>query len=78
MDSKSKWYHSVPAVIVGLLLLGPFGFSLLWKSPSFNFFWKIVLTVLVLVMTYYMMAGTAQVVEYLLHEMQDLKSAMNV
>ena len=78
MDPKPKWYYSVPAVIVGLLLLGPFSFPILWKSNSFNLFWKILLTVLVLAMTYYMITGTVQIVDYLLREMQALKSDMNV
>ena len=54
----TKWYYSIPAVLIALfLLLGPFAFPLLWKSPRFNLTWKILLTAAVAAMTYYIIAG---------------------
>jgi hypothetical protein len=41
-----KWYHQPWSVVLLLFfVLGPFGLPLLWKSPSFSRWMKIVLTV---------------------------------
>ena len=42
-----------PIIVVLLLflLLGPFGFGLLWRSDRFSFSWKIALTLIVSIYT---------------------------
>jgi hypothetical protein len=47
-----KWYHQ-PVVVLPLLflVLGPFAFPLLYRSPAFANFWKVVLTIIVLLYT---------------------------
>lgn len=45
---KSRWYYSVWSVLLALfVVLGPVGLPLLWRSPHFSRFWKVVLTLLV-------------------------------
>lgn len=66
--SQSKWYYGIIAVLSGLFLLGPFAFPLLWKSPHFNAFWKVFLTVAVTVATFVMIWGTWGVVNLILNE----------
>ena len=78
MDIRPKWYYSIPSVIFSLILLGPFAFPLLWKSPAFNWFWKILITAVVCVATYFMLAGTVKIVQYVLHEFSAMQEAMNV
>jgi hypothetical protein len=70
---KVRWYLSVPSVLAALVLLGPFVFPLLWKSPSFNLFWKIFLTIAVTAATAAMLAGSWKIVEYALREMKSLQ-----
>ncbi len=55
---SKKWYYGLGPVLTALFLFGPFAFPLLWKSPRFNFLWKIILTVVVTLSTVYMIAGT--------------------
>ncbi len=71
---QKKWYYGVPAVAAWLLLLGPFAFPFLWKSPSFNLFWKIALTILVTALTVYMLLGTMKIVEYVLREIRQIQT----
>ncbi len=73
LPAKSPWYLGVPSVIAALLLLGPLAFPLLWKSPKFNSFWKIFLTVAIIAMTLYMIAGTAKMVEYVMQEFRKVQ-----
>lgn len=75
-DESSKWYYGVPAVLLGLILLGPFAFPILWKSPRFNMAWKIILTAAVTLLTVYMIAGTVKIAEYTVREIQRLQQAM--
>jgi putative effector of murein hydrolase len=75
MEEQSvKWYYGVPAVLGALFLLGPFAFPLLWKSPAFNRFWKIILTSLITAATIAMLISTWQLVQIILREF----SAFNV
>ena len=67
-----RWYLSVPAVLFALVLLGPLGFPMLWKSPAFNLFWKIVLTIAMTVATVYLLLGTWKMVDYILREFRNL------
>jgi hypothetical protein len=56
MDNKpdEKWYHRTYAVAAAILLLGPFALPLVWKNPRYTKTAKIAVTVVVIIMTYYM------------------------
>jgi hypothetical protein len=64
---------SALAVWGALLLLGPFAFPLLWKSPAFNRFWKIALTVVFTALTVYLLWGTGEIIKYVLKEAKQLQ-----
>lgn len=70
----TRWFYNPLIVIAALLLMGPFAFPLLWKSPSFSRFWKILLTVAVIVMTVYMLWGTWKIVDYVMAEFKQLSA----
>ena len=56
---KPKWYYGIATVLAALfVVLGPLAFPLLWKSPRFNLFWKIFLTVFVSGLTVALVAGS--------------------
>ena len=67
-EKSSKWYHGILVVLTGLFLLGPLAFPLLWKSPNFNFFWKLVITALVAVSTMYMLGKTLDIVNLVISD----------
>ncbi|MBI3307734.1 MAG: hypothetical protein HYZ84_08010 [Candidatus Omnitrophica bacterium] len=72
-NAPVKWYHGIIAVLVALFVLGPFAFLLLWKSPRFNFFWKLVLTLAVTVITAYAFWASWQLGVSLAKQMGELK-----
>ena len=71
-EKSGRWYHSVPAVIGAILLLGPFAFPLLWKSPRFSLFWKWVVPIVTLILTVALIFGTWKTVEFFIAQMKSL------
>ncbi len=70
-----KWYYGLVPVFLGLLLMGPFAFPILWKSPRFNLFWKVLLTFSVLAATVWMLRASADIVNVLLAQIKQIKEA---
>ncbi len=74
-SSGSKWYYGLVPVFLGLILMGPFAFPLLWKSPQFNLFWKVLLTFLVAAATLWMIKASAGVLGILMAQIKQIKEA---
>ena len=51
LKSKTKWYHSTSAVVIGLLFLGPFALPLVWRNPKYEVITKVIITIVVIVVT---------------------------
>jgi len=54
LKPRGKWYYKKISVLIALVSFGPLAYPLLWKSPDFNFFWKIFLTVFFTALTVYL------------------------
>lgn len=50
--SKTKWHHSTAFIVIALLCLGPLALSLVWFNPHFKMTTKIVVTGLVIGLTF--------------------------
>ncbi len=48
---KSRWYFSIPTVVIALVCLGPLALPLIWTNPRYKIITKIVITVIVLAVT---------------------------
>jgi hypothetical protein len=46
-----KWYHKTSAIVLALLLLGPFALPLVWLNPQYKISTKIIVTIIVIVAT---------------------------
>ena len=55
---KARWYHSPTAVIIGFLCIGPFILPAIWSNPQMTRTRKIVYTVIILVITFYLVKLT--------------------
>ena len=71
---KPRWYYGVMSVLTALVILGPFAFPLLWKSPKFNLTFKILLTVVVIALTVYTVVASWHIYEALLRELKTIGS----
>ncbi|MDD5327993.1 MAG: zinc ribbon domain-containing protein [Phycisphaerae bacterium] len=49
--SKSKWYFSTSAVVVALIVLGPFALPMVWFNPRYKIITRVVVTVIVIAFT---------------------------
>ncbi len=48
---KTKWYYSTSAIVISLLVIGPFALPLVWKNPKYKPITKIIITIVVIVVT---------------------------
>lgn len=53
-EKKGKWYFSMATFVMALLCVGPFALPLLWLNPRFTLKRKIVVSVIVIVLTYFL------------------------
>jgi len=49
-----KWYFKTSTLIIALLCVGPLALSALWLNPRFSRTFKIIISIIVLAITYYM------------------------
>ena len=52
MDPK-KWYFSTYTFVIAFLCVGPFALPLLWVNPRLSRNKKIIITVILLIVTFY-------------------------
>jgi len=72
--STARWYTSVWFVLLSLFaLLGPLGLPLLWASPKFPLWAKLLLTGLVVGWTVWMIAAVASIVRSASQESEQLR-----
>jgi hypothetical protein len=59
MDKKQlgKWYFKTSTLIAAFLCVGPFALPLLWFNPRFSKRNKIIITVIVIILIYYLGAA---------------------
>jgi len=51
---KEKWYFNMATFVMALLCVGPFALPLLWFNPRFTLKRKIVISIIVIVLTYFL------------------------
>ena len=56
------WYFKSGTVILSILTVGPFALPLIWFHPKYGFVKKMVITVIVLVLTYYVSIVTTKAI----------------
>jgi hypothetical protein len=54
-EEKLKWYYRpIPVLVLLFVAIGPLALPLLYKSPHFTKFWKVLLTIAVVIFTCYL------------------------
>jgi len=51
-DSKEKWYFKPYWLVIGFLCVGPLVLILLWLNPNFDSKSKVIISVIILVVSY--------------------------
>jgi hypothetical protein len=76
-DGKVKWYlRPVSIVLLLFFVLGPFGLPLLYKSPAFSKTLKIVLSIAVILYTFYLIFASLEIARQLYSRMGELQEML--
>ena len=76
-DEKVKWYLRPVSVVLSLFfVLGPFGLPLLYKSPGFSRRSKIILTIAVVIYTFYLIFISLEVARELYERMEEFQEIL--
>ena len=51
---KEQWYFNTPFLVIAFLCVGPFALPLIWFNPRFTKKTKIIITILILAVSYYL------------------------
>ena len=51
--NKSPWYFGPMGIVLSLLTVGPLALPLVWVHPRLNLMWKIAISAIVLVLTWF-------------------------
>ena len=70
--SKTKWYYSTSAVVIGLITLGPFALPLVWKNPKYKMATKVILTIVVIAVTIWLCYLMGNMYQRLIEEINSL------
>ena len=54
MNKKDKWYFKTSVLIIAFLCIGPFAFGLFWFNPRFRRKTKIIVSIVVIILSYYL------------------------
>ena len=69
---KTPWYTKPVTLVISFLAMGPFALPLVWFNPRFNRVTKIVITVLMLAVTYALVALTIQSAQRIMEQYKEL------
>ncbi len=54
MGKQNKWYFKNSVIIIAFLSVGPFALPLIWFNPRLSPKTKIIITVIVIIVSYYL------------------------
>ena len=76
MNYAVKWYLKPLAVIIAILIVGPFALPLVWMSPVFKRWQKAIITILLILVTIWLVQVSAAIYRTLLSQMQSLRDTL--
>ena len=71
-----KWYYKTSTLIGLFALVGPFALPLVWMHPRYDISRKILVTVIVLIVTYVLMVAMGHAVESIMSSYKQLSGAL--
>ena len=76
-DEKVKWYlRPISVILLLFFVLGPFGLTLLYRSPQFSKRLKIILTIAVIIYTLYLIFALLEIGRKLFKMMEELQGTL--
>jgi CBS domain containing-hemolysin-like protein len=76
-DGKTKWYlRPISVVLLLFFVMGPFGLPLLYKSTAFSKTLKIILTIVVILYTFYLIFASLEIARQVYSRMGELQEIL--
>lgn len=69
-----KWYYRPVWVVIAVLAAGPFALPLVWLTPAFRRWLKVLVTALVVILTIWMVKASVDIYRILLKEIAELQT----
>jgi hypothetical protein len=76
MLTGSKWYFKPWALVVAILLVGPFALPLVWMNPGLKKGMKILISIMIAALTVWMVYASVEIVKTILKEIGDLEKVL--
>jgi len=73
---QEKWYFKTYWLIIALLCVGPFALPLAWFNPRYTRQKKIIITLVVLVLTYLSVVSTVKSLKLIVQRYQEIEQQM--
>lgn len=74
--ASGKWYFSTSSVVIALLCIGPLALPLIWWNPRWDAKWKVILTVIVLLLTWLLTIASIEALSTLEETYNELMRSM--
>jgi len=74
VKAKTTWYLKTIPIVIAILLAGPFALPLVWMSPELKTFHKVLITIIVIVLTVWLVVASVKVYRILLERLIELQS----
>lgn len=71
-----KWYFKTPTLIGLFAVAGPFALPLVWMHPRYDISRKILVTVIVLIVTYALMVAMGRAVDSIMNSYKQLNGVL--
>ncbi|MCX5679861.1 MAG: hypothetical protein NTZ95_04310 [Candidatus Omnitrophica bacterium] len=71
-EGRVKWYLRPLGIFMIILMAGPFALPLVWKSPSFKRWHKVAITLLLFVLTIWLVNSSLELYRILLKELKSI------
>lgn len=74
--ARIKWYLTPVAIVIAILAVGPFAIPLVWISPAFKKWHKIIITIALVGLTIWLVRVSGELYQMLLKEAKELQDVL--
>lgn len=71
-QNKIKWYYTPVAIVASILIAGPFAIPLVWLSPAFKAWQKIMIILVLIVLTVWLTTFFMQTYETIMMQLKSI------
>ena len=64
-ENKVPWYFRTSFIVIAICCVGPLALPLIWWHPQTTLIWKIGLTIVILVLTWFLVQATIESIDIL-------------